>query len=989
MINQQDIFNIPQQLRSYPHWVCYRLENHGKPKLDKVPYDPKKPEKKARVNDPSTWGTFDQALEAAKNPKCKYDGIGFVFSDDDPFTGIDLDHCVENGSILPWAQDIINRLNSYSELSPSLTGVHIYTEAIKPKGRCRKGDIEIYVSGRFLTVTGKRLPDTPMTIEKGQEAINKIHAKISESTSSSRPAGNTDHKHTVMSLSDAELIDKAISAKDSAKFKTLWNGNTSGYGDDDSRADMALCGMLAFWTGKDHNRIDSLFRQSGLMRDKWDERHGEQTYGDLTISRAIEGCLEVYKGKRSGKVLPGPGTGKRATSTEALPLQDTETDDGWKNEVEQLKAKPGTVEAGRQVRLFVLTKLLPYDEMTVRRILKEHLKAKFHLDTADIKDILRDWKDEKAQKQAESKALKNAEEESSHYISNPVFEKDGRIWKIKTKEKFGEKIHEEVPITTFSIEPIESITIKGEGETLNVNLKAGYKEFKKVLLPPGCWSSTQKFMNVLPGKETVFAGSTIDVQYIRFLMSTFEMAHKIGIRTSGFHDGKFVTEEGALSIQGISEGIVYFNEVPTNCKLLSVEPATAGELSGIKKHIANFNIPTVALPILGWITACFLKSIISETLDKIGLGNGFPLLNIQGEAGSGKTQSAEAVIMRIWAIQGEPKSIGELTKFTMMKMVNGSNTIPVILEENKSCMQTDYFQNLISNLIRSIYNCLEGERGRADQSTQVYRYQAPVVIVGETGFTESALLDRFVTVFLSKKDSSPYLQSFKELRKQPLEKLGRSILKKVLRMDREEVKRILEEELEAVDSDLADRPRSNAAIVRFGLRILSDVLGMQFDLSKVDVAVKEGIKEGDSLHRKSAVDKILEALCLMSTFKEEYVFFKDTGREEKKYKYQDHLEEGIDFEVIRDPGVPILKLHISNAYSVFKKWAKIYNFEGDLLPQINFSKQLGKESYCLSIGSVRIGGKSIRGATIDINKMRNKGLELSEFWGVDPEEAPF
>jgi hypothetical protein len=322
-MNQQDIDNIPQQLRSYPNWVCYRFENHGKPKLDKVPYDPKKPGKKAKVNDPSTWGSFDQALEAAENPKCKYDGIGFVFSDDDPFTGIDLDHCVKDGVIEPWAKEIINQMDSYSELSPSLTGVHIYTEAIKTKGRCRKGDIEIYVSRRFLTVTGKRLPDTPMTIEKGQEAINKIHAKISESPSSSRPTGNTDHKHTVMSLSDAELISKAITAKDSSKFKALWNGDTSGYGDDDSRADMALCGMLAFWTGKDHDRMDALFRQSGLMREKWDRRTGEQTYGDLTISKAIESCIEVYKGKNekpSKKDLPK----QSATLQDKKPLSKRE-----------------------------------------------------------------------------------------------------------------------------------------------------------------------------------------------------------------------------------------------------------------------------------------------------------------------------------------------------------------------------------------------------------------------------------------------------------------------------------------------------------------------------------------------------------------------------------------------------------------------------------------------------------------------------------------
>ncbi|MDP1817445.1 MAG: DUF5906 domain-containing protein [Leadbetterella sp.] len=311
MINKQDIDNIPQQLRSYPHWVCYKPIDKGEPKLAKMPYDPKTG-RPAKANDPKTWGTFEQACKVAKNGK--YDGIGFEFFDDDPFTGVDLDHCVQNGVILPWAQAIINRLNSYSELSPSETGVHIYLEAIKPKGRCRKGDIEIYVSGRFLTITGNRLDNTPLTIEKRQEELDKIHAEVFGNHSSKPTSKANQEPATTLSLSDGELINKAMSARNGAKFKALWNGDKSGYGNDDSAADIALCEMLAFWTGKDHNRVDSLFRQSGLYQDpervkKWNERRGEQTYGDLTISNAIKGCVNVYQGKK-GKPLPKDQTRK-------------------------------------------------------------------------------------------------------------------------------------------------------------------------------------------------------------------------------------------------------------------------------------------------------------------------------------------------------------------------------------------------------------------------------------------------------------------------------------------------------------------------------------------------------------------------------------------------------------------------------------------------------------------------------------------------------
>ena len=314
-INQKDFDNIPQELCKCRQWVCWKLFDNGKAKPAKIPYDPKTGQT-AKANDSSTWGTFAQACMVAKDGK--YDGIGFEFSKEDPFTGIDLDHCVNNGVIESWAQKIIDQLNSYAEYSPSGTGIHIYAESAKPESGCKKGNIEIYTKGRFLTITGKKLDNAPNCVEKRYAEITKFHSEVF-GNHSDKPISKPDSETaTKLSLSDADLINKAMSAKDGAKFKALWNGDTSGYSNDDSAADMALCGMLAFWTGKNHERIDLLFRQSGLMRDKWNERRGEQTYGDITISRAIEGCKDVYTGKREkkGKVIT---MNRQATSAETIP----------------------------------------------------------------------------------------------------------------------------------------------------------------------------------------------------------------------------------------------------------------------------------------------------------------------------------------------------------------------------------------------------------------------------------------------------------------------------------------------------------------------------------------------------------------------------------------------------------------------------------------------------------------------------------------------
>lgn len=595
-----------------------------------------------------------------------------------------------------------------------------------------------------------------------------------------------------------------------------------------------------------------------------------------------------------------------------------------------------------------------------------YMKKTLNLKNDYIKAFQKELKDfQKTQKNKERVQVFEGENSNRNHI----FEKDGQLWKLKCRP---EKLPEEISISSFTIEPIEAIILPEEGETLRVNLKTNHKK-TEILLPPCCWSSNQKFVNVLPCKEFVFVGTAIDVQYIRLYLSTFKMPEKRGVRTSGFHNNQFITEEGALSTQGVSKEIVYFNEVKTHCKLISTDSATEEDLLYIKGCIeVGFNIQRVVLPILGWTVACFFKPVISEILNEMGLSNGFPLLNIQGEAGAGKTCTVKDVMMKVWAINHEPKSIGELTRFTMMKLVDGSNSIPIILEENKCCMQSEYHQNLISTLIRSTYNCFEGERGRADQSTQVYRYQAPVVIVGETGFIEPALLDRFIPVFMSKKDSKPFLRNFRRLRKFNLEKLGRSILEKALAMKREEIQKILDEELKKIDPELTDRPRTNAAVVRFGLRILEDVLEMQFDLSKVDEAVKEGIREGDSPYRKSTVDKILDAMSLMSEYSE------DGAR--KNYRYQDHLEEGTDYEVDNN----VLKLHTAGAYSHFIKWAKAHSFK-ETLDQNSFTKQIQKENYFISAKLLWIGNHSKRGVELNIEKMKEKGLELNHLWEENEE----
>lgn len=221
-------------------------------------------------------------------------------------TFIDLDHVVNDGEIEPWAQETINKVGSYTEFSQSGTGIHIIARAKKPGPRCRTHrhpKFEIYDHVRLVVFTGRLLPGTPTEISDAQRAVDEVYFGVfSDNPRNAPPKETTKNAHPI-GMSDPALIEKAFSAGNGDKFSRLWNGNTGDYNGDDSVADMALCCMLAFWTQKDPIRIDRLFRESGLMRDKWDHKRGDRTYGQMTIDAAIEQTTEVYQGSsgRSGK----------------------------------------------------------------------------------------------------------------------------------------------------------------------------------------------------------------------------------------------------------------------------------------------------------------------------------------------------------------------------------------------------------------------------------------------------------------------------------------------------------------------------------------------------------------------------------------------------------------------------------------------------------------------------------------------------------------
>jgi putative DNA primase/helicase len=155
-------------------------------------------------------------------------------------------------------------------------------------GGRQKGGIEMYDRARYFTITGKHLDGTPTTIEERSSELKRLHSFFfAASIDSKRPAEKIRLPHPV-DASDEKILERARRAANGSKFDRLWQGDWQGIFASQSEADLALCNMLAFWTGGDAGRVDSLFRCSRLMRPKWDRRHFNNglTYGEATVARA-------------------------------------------------------------------------------------------------------------------------------------------------------------------------------------------------------------------------------------------------------------------------------------------------------------------------------------------------------------------------------------------------------------------------------------------------------------------------------------------------------------------------------------------------------------------------------------------------------------------------------------------------------------------------------------------------------------------------------
>lgn len=338
---------IPLEIKKTRRWVGYKVETRDG-KQTKIPYNAILGTY-AKSNDSSTWTTFEVAISGCV--KYKFAGIGFMLGEDSEtnthYLGIDLDNHNED-DFQQIANDFIETLNSYTEYSHSGKGIHIICKGTKPIGRCRKSNIEMYDNGRFFTMTGNVIKNLP--ISDRNEEIKTLWKKYIETEEQPYVNVNNSDENGITfgknyravtleraptNIGDYELMDKIRSSRYGVEFNNLYNGDTSAYDNDHSRADFALCKILAFWTGCNKLQMDRIFRTSGLMREKWEQkrnktnRHGialeAGTYGSQVIELAIAVQQDVYTPPKEKAVFV-ENTGAPIESTTELVEFDEKMD---------------------------------------------------------------------------------------------------------------------------------------------------------------------------------------------------------------------------------------------------------------------------------------------------------------------------------------------------------------------------------------------------------------------------------------------------------------------------------------------------------------------------------------------------------------------------------------------------------------------------------------------------------------------------------------
>ncbi len=562
-------------------------------------------------------------------------------------------------------------------------------------------------------------------------------------------------------------------------------------------------------------------------------------------------------------------------------------------------------------------------------------------------------------------------------VSDSIFEEDyddglfyGKIYEFDNSYYKCPIPMENKKISNFILRLKESIRAK-DNILFNCEVFAEDNKLIEIQLGIKDFLSLSSFKKTLYSNSMnlIFKGKNEDLDDIKGILLKGKYKEITGISHTGIiktkDDYVFVDDNGSIDKDGnIINDIKYIGENKIKSGLSKISSISKEELLEISDKLFNFNDINITTSIIGFCSSCFLRERLYLDNDIKGLQ-----LLICGEAGSGKSETLENIIMTIFDTNTK-MSADQCTRFVNINFAGSSNTLPFIIEEYKPTRLSKTRRDEISALLRNAYDRTPGYRGTAEQKLNEYPVLTPIVLVGEMGIEESAGLERGVVIYFSKPQSRSKgrEENFKYLKKHKklIKKFGRALVEQTLSIDNDTLINRYEH-LNEKYNYLQSRVRNSTVTCMLGILLVKDIFeirGLDFqkctgyDVETLLNAIKENVVESvleGSTEVKGIIEKNIEVLNDMV----------ETGE----------LIKGMDYKMINNDTE--LALNIKMFYPKLLKYiSSRNNKEIDKLSQNEFTKQLRLKEYYKDYKAIRFvynsEAKNAKAFVLDISKLEEK-----------------
>ncbi|MBL0061264.1 MAG: hypothetical protein IPP40_07215 [bacterium] len=564
-------------------------------------------------------------------------------------------------------------------------------------------------------------------------------------------------------------------------------------------------------------------------------------------------------------------------------------------------------------------------------------------------------------------------------IDSPIVERGGCYGKLGKEGVF-------CMLTPFTIDAGELLMLP-DGDVLNCTIKhISGQEWTGITIENTDWHTRGKLMKATKHSEGTFHGSDLDVIDVCQHVISKVSVRKQGTRSIGLHNDIWVVRGSNLNAAGQVDPMQITpydrssDSLHARVKYSALNSAEYSTMvSGFFNNILAVNQPEVMLPILGWFFAVPLKPRI---MDLVG---SFPALFCYGTQGGGKTSLLE-LMMSLHGYDDPTVSSCTMKPFPMLKLPSSTNAVPVVLDEYKPYDMRDGQVMDLSRMLRKVYRGEIEDKGNADQTVTHYHLTAPVVLCGESKVKESAVLERVLIAGFTDeiKKNAACQSAFKILKGLDLQAfmtryipfcLGEDV--NVRLQDAEATAK-----LALAGKSVAPRIQNNITAMVLGLTLMQDFavlhgidLSNQVDLQKAIDAQIEEITGAGNGQVKLAVDMMLEQLAIMAE--------------------RDLAKKNVDFAFAKvrdlDSAKTYLAIHLKTAVQTFKANAYRIGYDGELLDDAAYLKQLKTRDYQKMINhptrfkSYAYGQDATikKCVIIDLEEATKLGLELVRFDTID------